>query len=51
MTALQWAAQEFVAAFEALVLVLGRAAALIDTRLQAARRRYLACRATGAFSA
>lgn len=47
MTALQCAAQEFVAVFETLALVLGRAAALIDARVQAARRRYLACRATG----
>jgi hypothetical protein len=36
------AAQEFVGAFEFLSRRVGRAAALLDPRVQAARRRYLA---------
>lgn len=51
MTNLQLAAQEFVLVFEALAHVLGRAAALVDARVQAARRRYLVCRETGVLSA
>lgn len=39
------AAQEFVLLFETLAMTRGRAAALRDPRLQAARRRYLAERA------
>ena len=47
MSAQQIAALEFVSVFEALSDSAGRAAALMDPRVQAARRRYLSCRATG----
>lgn len=50
-TAVRLAAQEFVSAFEALALAGSRAAALVDSRVQAARRRYLACRRTGMLAA
>ena len=51
MTARALAAQEFIAVFEFVADVIGRAAAFLDTRVQAARRRYLECRATGALAA
>jgi len=44
MSTLQQLAQEFVAVFEALCEAFGKAAALIDTRVQAARRRYTEAR-------
>lgn len=51
VTALCLAAQEFVSVFEALTLIFGRAAALADARVQAARRRYIECRRTGVLAA
>lgn len=51
MNALALAAQEFVAIFEALAQFIGRAAAFVDARVQAARRRYIECRRTGVLAA
>jgi hypothetical protein len=45
MSTLQQLAQEFIAVFEALAEAFGRAAALLDSRVQAARKRYVEARA------
>lgn len=51
MTARALAAQEFIAVFEFVADVFGRAVALLDARVQAARRRYVECRCTGVLAA